>query len=669
MKFFVENAWIIAALPLWVFLIILFGRNLNVYNCKKTTAILTAGATGIGLIFSCFILAWTIINPHNVYQNNYSWLQAGTINLSAGWLVDNLSAMMLMVVTSVSLLIQVYSYEYMLNDDGFHRFFAYLALFNFSMLGLVLSTNLFQIYIFWEMVGVSSYLLIGFWFRRPSAASAAKKAFIMNRIGDFGLLVGILAFLFFSLSWWTNNSSEVFLSFTSLSPAAKFALSYAGPAIFTTICIFMFLGPMAKSAQFPLHTWLPDAMEGPTPISALIHAATMVAAGVFLIARVYPIFILSSTAMTVIAVIGAITAFMAATIAITQLDIKRALAYSTCSQLGFMVMAMGIGAYSAGLFHLMTHAYFKAMLFLCSGAVIHGLSDQQDMRYMGGLRKHMPVVAYTYLIGTFAISGLFLSGFWSKDEIIMGLFNQKQWILLVIALLVSGMTSFYMFRSYFMTFEGEYKGHAHPHNPSKVITIPLILLAIPSAIIGFMLSGHLKFIGIGSFSNFIEPVKYFGEHPENFLIPVLSLLVSFTGFFIAAVLYWDKFDSVLKINPTVIKETIKPLYNLSFNKWYIDKAYYGFIDIVFLPFSKLLSLFDKYIVDGIVNLTAYTTSLAGNILRLFQNGNVETYATILFGGFVAITVSVIAYSYLTSNLIIQSTWLHSLLSMIIPTIK
>ena len=363
MRFFVENAWIIATLPLWVFLIILVGRSMLVYECKKTTAIITAGATGIGLIFSCIILLWTIIHPGAVYQYNFTWLQTGSISLSAGWIVDNLSAMMLIVVTSVSLLIQVYSYEYMHNDHGFHRFFAYLALFNFSMLGLVLSTNLFQIYVFWELVGVSSYLLIGFWFRRPSAASAAKKAFIMNRIGDCGLLLGILTFLYFSFSWWSNNTSAVLLGFTSLAPASKFALSYAGPAVFTVICIFIFLGPVAKSAQFPLHTWLPDAMEGPTPISALIHAATMVAAGVYLIARVYPIFVLSPTAMNIIAIIGAITAFMAATIAITQLDIKRALAYSTCSQLGFMVMAMGVGAYSAGLFHLMTMHILKLCYF------------------------------------------------------------------------------------------------------------------------------------------------------------------------------------------------------------------------------------------------------------------------------------------------------------------
>ncbi|OGI17621.1 MAG: NADH-quinone oxidoreductase subunit L [Candidatus Melainabacteria bacterium RIFOXYA12_FULL_32_12] len=636
MNFFVENAWIIAALPLWVFLIIVFGQNLAVYENRKISTLLTVGATGIGLIFSSFILAWSLAHTGATYEHNFIWLRAGDINLSVGWLIDNLSAMMLMVVTSVSILIQIYSYNYMHDDEGFHRFFAYLALFNFSMLGLVLSTNLFQIYIFWELVGVSSYLLIGFWYRRPSAADAAKKAFIMNRIGDFGLLIGIIAFLFFSLNWWATNN-EVYLSFTSLAPAAEQVLKAAGPVIFGLIAFAIFLGPVAKSAQFPLHTWLPDAMEGPTPISALIHAATMVAAGVYLIARAYPIFELSPTIMNIIAWTGAITAFITATIAITQVDLKRVLAYSTCSQLGYMVLAMGVGAYSAGLFHLMTHAYFKAMLFLCSGAVIHGLTDQQDMRYMGGLRKHMPVVAYTYLIGTLAISGIFLSGFWSKDEIFIGIAEHNKWLLFIIALVIAGMTSFYMFRSYFMTFEGEYRGHAHPHKVSPIMYVPLIILAIPSAIIGFVLSGKLH--GIMSFDQFISPIHRVAGHPEGLFIPIISLLVALIGFTIAAVLYWDRVK--IKIDLDKLTAKLRPAYNLSFNKWYIDDAYYAFVRSAFVPISRLMSWFDKNIIDGIVNFTAYVTSSIGSILRLLQNGNVETYATILFGGITLITISLL----------------------------
>ena len=632
MQFFVENAGLIALLPLWVFLIIIFGQNLFVYENKKFTLWLTAASTFAGLVCSSFILVWTF-NHTAPYVQNFNWIQAGNINLSIGIIVDRLAAMMLMVVTSVSLLIQIYSHEYMNKDEGYHRFFAYLNLFNFSMLGLVLSSNLFQTYIFWELVGVSSYLLIGFWFRRPSAASAATKAFIMNRIGDCGLLIGILMFLFFSIGWWAS-SSDIFLSFTSMPEAAKYVLDATNPFLYTVIAILIFLGPVAKSAQFPLHTWLPDAMEGPTPISALIHAATMVAAGVYLIARVYPIFELSPNAMTIIAWTGAITAFMAATIAITQQDIKKALAYSTCSQLGFMIMAMGAGAYSAGLFHLMTHAYFKAMLFLCSGAVIHGLNDQQDMKYMGGLRKHMPAVAYTYLIGCLAISGIFLSGFWSKEEIFSGLLEHNQLVLLVIAISVAGMTAFYMFRTYFLTFEGEYRGHEHPHNASKTITLPLIILAIPSAIIGFALCG--KF-GLPSFDAFINTATETASRGESLLIPVVSLLVSLAGFGLAMILYVDKYKNMFKINLDKFIQKIKPVYNFSSNLWYIDRSYYKFVDYIVLPISKFLSAFDKFIVDGLVNLVAIWVRFSGWLLRLFQNGNVQTYATILFGGLMFLT--------------------------------
>ncbi len=650
MNFFVENAWMIPALPLWAFLIIVFGINLTVYENKKISSGLVIGATSIGLIFSAFILGWSIQDPTGTFERNSLWLSAGNIRLSVGWLVDNLSAMMLMVVTSVSLLIQIYSHEYMNKDEGYHRFFAYLALFNFSMLGLVLSTNLFQIYIFWELVGLSSYLLIGFWFKRPSAADAAKKAFIMNRIGDFGLLAGIMGFLFYSLNWW-GGSDKPFLSFSVLAPAAKHVFEMAGPEVFALIAFGIFLGAVAKSAQFPLHTWLPDAMEGPTPISALIHAATMVAAGVYLIARAYPIFELSPQIMTLMAWTGAFTALLTALIAVAQYDIKRVLAYSTCSQLGFMVMAMGVGAYSAGLFHLFTHAYFKAMLFLCSGAVIHGLADQQDMRYMGGLRKKMPAVAYTYLIGCFAISGILLSGFWSKDEIFAGISESGNLSLLILGLFIAGLTSFYMFRSYFMTFEGTYKGHEKPHNANKIITVPLIILAVPSAIIGFILSGKLAGIGIESFNSFIEPIRLSPEMHENWLIPVISLFVALLGGALAAVIYWDK----IKTPSIFVKKQCafckKPCIFCNFSntffykKAYFDEIYGWFVRKVVLGLANLSALFDKYIIDGFVNMTAFFARLKSRILGLIQNGNVESYAVVIFGGLVGLMIVIVAYQY------------------------
>ena len=647
MQFFVENAGIIAALPLWAFLIILFGRNLGVYEDKRITVWLTCASTFIGLLWAFFILFWTF-GAEEPFSKNVTWLEAGNIKLSFGWLVDNLTAMMLLVVTSVSLLIQVYSHGYMNKDDGYHRFFAYLNLFNFSMLGLVLSSNLFQTYIFWELVGVSSYLLIGFWFTKPSAAHAATKAFLVNRIGDCGLLIGIIAFLFFSLNWWTA-SGDIYLSFTSLQPAAEYVLAAAGPTVYLLIALAIFMGPIAKSAQFPLHVWLPDAMEGPTPISALIHAATMVAAGVFLIARAYPIFEASPEAMTVIMWIGAITAFIAATIALSQYDIKKALAYSTCSQLGYMVMAMGAGAYAAGLFHLMTHAFFKAMLFLCSGAVIHGLNNQQDMRYMGGLRKYMPAVAYTYLVGCFAISGILLSGFWSKEEIFIGLYSGNQTALLSLGLVVAFMTSFYMFRTYFLTFEGEYRGTAHPHNAPKVMTMPLILLAIPSALIGFLLSGNL---GLPSFDKYILAGKetlVHVEHHESLLLPLISLVIALTGLLAAAYFYCDKFKkarNLTKITADNIIKVAKPLYCLTTNLWYIDKFYYWLIDNVFLPVCNFAANFDKYVVDGFVNLTAAVTRFNGWFLRLFQTGQIQTYLAILFTGLLGLTFVFILFQLL-----------------------
>ena len=382
-------------------------------------------------------------------------------------------------------------------------------------------------------------------------------------------------------------------------------------------------------------------MEGPTPISALIHAATMVAAGVYLVARVYPIFELSSSAMGIIAWTGAITAFVAATIAITQLDIKKALAYSTCSQLGYMVMAMGAGAYSAGLFHLVTHAYFKALLFLCVGAVIHGLGNQQDMRYMGGLRKYMPAVSYTYLIGTLAISGIFLSGFWSKESIFTVLYEKEYGLLLFSSIIVASMTTFYSFRIYFMTFEGEYRGKCKPHKSSKVLTIPLILLAIPSALLGFLLSGKLEHFGIGSFEKFIEPLSYHVGAHKDLMLPAVSILIAFLGLALAAMFYLDRLRTLLKFNPTKIKKNLAFAYNISVNKWYFDDIYNAFIKTMFLPLSKGISFFDKYIVDGFVNLSAFSTALFGRFLNLFQNGNLQGYITILLCGLLIITVSAI----------------------------
>jgi NAD(P)H-quinone oxidoreductase subunit 5 len=455
-----EYAWLIPVLPLAGAMIVgsgLISFNKATNQLRKPSSIFIVSLCGAAMVLS-FALFWSQYQGHEPYIRMIEWASAGDFHLSMGYTVDHLAALMLVIVTTVAFLVMIYTDGYMAHDPSYVRFYAYLSLFTSSMLGLVISPNLVQVYIFWELVGMCSYLLIGFWYDRKAAADACQKAFVTNRVGDFGLLLGILG-----LYWATRSFDFEVIGDRLQQLVESGALSGAVAALFA---ILVFLGPVAKSAQVPLHVWLPDAMEGPTPISALIHAATMVAAGVFLIARMFPVFEDIPTVMTVIAWTGTATAFIGATIAITQNDIKKGLAYSTMSQLGYMVMGMGVGGYAAGMFHLMTHAYFKAMLFLCSGSVIHGMEGvvghdpayAQDMRMMGGLRKFMPITAITFLIGTLAISGIPpFAGFWSKDEII-GLTYEANPAMWFIAWITAGITAFYMFRMYFSTFEGAFRG-------------------------------------------------------------------------------------------------------------------------------------------------------------------------------------------------------------------
>ncbi|MFS8804199.1 NAD(P)H-quinone oxidoreductase subunit 5 [Synechococcus sp. R55.6] len=460
MEFIYTYAWLIPVYPLVA--AFLLGLGILMFNAwtranRSLAAFLSVFATGTAMVHA-FALLVSQVQGHETVLRTITWAQAGSFSVDMGFVVDHLSAMMLVVVTTVAFLVQIYSHGYMAHDPGYVRFYAYLSLFSSSMLGLVVSPNLVQIYIFWELVGMCSYLLIGFWHDRQAAAEAAQKAFVVNRVGDFGLLLGILGFYWISGTFAFNEIGR--------NLQEMLAAGAVSSSLIALFAVLVFLGPVAKSAQFPLHVWLPDAMEGPTPISALIHAATMVAAGVFLLARMFPVLEGIPVAMDIIAWTGAGTAFLGATIAITQNDIKKGLAYSTISQLGYMVMAMGCGAYGAGLFHLMTHAYFKAMLFLCSGSVIHGMEAvvghdpvlAQDMRLMGGLRKYMPVTAITFLIGTLAICGIPpFAGFWSKDEILGAVFERNP-ALWGVGFLTAGITAFYMFRIYFLTFEGEFRG-------------------------------------------------------------------------------------------------------------------------------------------------------------------------------------------------------------------
>lgn len=636
-----QNAWLIALLPLISALLIIFFFNFS----RKISAFLSIGAISYGLIHSLLVLQATYQNPHHILEVNFPWITAGSFKLFVGYLVDPLCAMMLVVVCSVSLFVQIYTHGYMKEDPGYSRFYSYLSLFTFSMLGLVFSTNLFQSYIFWELVGVCSFLLIGFWLYKPPAANACVKAFVVNRIGDAGLLVGILILYFVSAPYWTDH---VTLAFSELENVIKFLIdgniiTIVGVISFTTIALLILMGPMAKSAQFPLHIWLPDAMEGPTPISALIHAATMVAAGVYLIARCYPLYVISPEAMNVVAWIGGITAIFSASIALSQYDIKRTLAYSTCSQLGFMVMALGLGAYSAGLFHLMTHAFFKAMLFLCSGSVIIGCHHEQDMREMGGLRKFMPITSTCCLIGVLAISGFPLfSGFFSKDMILAAAWEHNK-ILFVVGSITALMTAFYMFRLYFMTFSGEYRGHAHPHECTPSITTPLICLAVPSIFIGFI--GSPLFPGGDAFSKFIS----FGEHAHHesglgvFLHEVFSVqgMAPLLAFIVGTALAYMVYIKGMGLN-TFFKNNLTPLYKGSFNKWYIDEAYYGILDKAIMPSYKFLwKIIDRIVIDGFfVNGSALVASIVGGGLRYIETGKGQVYALVIFSSvlFAALTL-------------------------------
>jgi NAD(P)H-quinone oxidoreductase subunit 5 len=610
---------------------------------KTASMLLTVGATFLGLLHTLPFVYDLLTNSLHVVEMNQPWLQAGDLVLSIGYRIDPMSVMMLFVVTFISLFIQIYTHGYMGHDEGYAKFYGYLALFNFSMLGLVLSTNLFQMYVFWELVGVSSYLLIGFWYTRPDAAAASIKAFLMNRVGDFGLLIGILSLLFFTYGWWQSylgmHPSEALLGFSGIA-----ALVAQSPAWFKAlpigiIAFLIFMGPMAKSAQVPLHTWLPDAMAGPTPISALIHAATMVAAGIYLVGRVYPLFAMSHSAMAAIAIMGTVTAVVGATIALTQTDIKKALAYSTCSQLGFMMAAMGCGVPGAGLFHLFTHAFFKAMLFLCSGSVIHACEDEQDMRHMGGLWSKLPVTAITYLIGTIAISGLFLtSGFWSKDSILAGAQAYSKPIFWTLAA-TAGMTAFYMFRTFIMTFMGSYRGSAHVHHEMPVMVAPLAVLAVPSIAIGWALSGQSFLPGFETLitGHLMHGGGHHAVAAGNFThtqIGWLSSGIGLTGALLAMAFYWKPLNFV----PGAIQKACMPVYTFFAKKWYFDEVYNAFVSKVYMVFANASSAFDKGVIDGLVTGVGSTIDASGGVARQLQSGRVQTYIAVIFFGLVVLSL-------------------------------
>ncbi|MFQ6122313.1 MAG: NADH-quinone oxidoreductase subunit L [Dehalococcoidales bacterium] len=620
-----QLVWLVFLLPLFSFVIIsLFIRPFVKPESKVAGYTLITALSG-SVVLSIWALIAVMAAPHHELPvPDVSWVvieDGVTINL--GLIMDSLTAVMLVVVSVVSLMIQIYSQGYMHGDPGYHRYYAWMSLFTASMLGLVLANNLIFLFVFWELVGLCSYLLIGFWFHRPAAANAAKKAFIVTRLGDFGFLTAIL-FLF--LNTGTFDITELH------------GLAIAGTLGGTTLtwaAIGIFAGAVGKSAQFPLHVWLPDAMEGPTPVSALIHAATMVAAGVFLVARMFPLFQHSVEALTTVAIIGGFTAIFAASMGLVMNDIKRVLAYSTISQLGYMMLGLGAGGVAIGIFHLFNHAFFKALLFLGAGSVNHA-TGTFDMRQMGGLRKAMPWTYATFVIASLSIAGIWpLAGFWSKDEILASSLASQP-ILFYLAMITVFMTAFYMFRAVFMTFSGKYRGgspeaHAHPHESPKVMVMPMVFLAILSVVSGFWnVTGHFgAFMGHGETRSFAQ--GFFGilTHP----LPWISLIVAGLGILLAYVMYSTK-----QVSAERIGSLFRPLYTAFYRKYWFDELYENIIVKAALlnGFFAGLQQFDDKGVDGVVNGVANGAIAGGRAIRHAQTGQLQLYALFIGVGVLAI---------------------------------
>ena len=579
----------------------------------------------------------------------YEWLHVGDLHANIELRADSITAIMLSMVTGVSLLVAMFGSGYMSHDPGYPRFFAAVSMFVFSMCMLVLSGSFALLFVFWEAVGLCSYLLIGFWFQKPSAAAAAKKAFVVNRIGDFGLIMGIFLI-------WTNFGSLDFV--TVLSDSARIAdVEVKNPGVIQLICFCLFLGAMGKSAQFPLQVWLPDAMEGPTPVSALIHAATMVTAGVYLVARCTPLFVVAPNAQLAVSAIGAATAAIAALTALTQMDLKRVLAYSTVSQLGFMFMALGCGAASAelvtpavtaGMFHLFTHAFFKALLFLAAGSVMHAMGDVIDMRRFSGLKHALPITHWTFLVGAAALAGVpLLAGFWSKDDILAvlseasrskehGLFFGVIW---TVATGTAFLTAFYTFRAYFMTFCGPEKfpeeaGH-HPHEATPIMAWPLRILAVCAALIGLAVGPTHLFANYLQKTMGLTPVPAESQH-LHWDVMALSSVVAIAGIGLA----WMFYVASPKV-PGSIAKAMKPLYLISQGKFFLDEILKALVVLPLVGIAKLATVFDRGVIDGIVDSIGAIPKALSAIPRQFHTGVVSSYAGVMWAGVVAAVVLVL----------------------------
>jgi len=626
--------WLIFLLPIFSLILISFIIRPFFNHRPKLSGYVTIGAIGIACVFAFWVLIEVLAAPgHKLDIPDIQWLLIGDLSIHVGLLVDSLTAVMLIVVTLVSLIVQIYSQGYMKDDPGYHRYFAFMSLFTACMLGLVMADNLVFMFLFWEGVGLGSYLLIGFWFHKPAAANAAKKAFIVTRLGDFGFLAAVL------LLFYHTGTFDI---------EKLHGLALAGTLAGTTLtwaAIGIFSGAVGKSAQFPLHVWLPDAMEGPTPVSSLIHAATMVAAGVFLVARFFPLFENSEIALTTVAAIGCFTAIFAASIGLVMHDIKRVLAYSTISQLGYMMLGLATGGIAIGIFHLFNHAFFKCLLFLGAGSVNHG-TGTFDMRQMGGLRKFMPWTYATFLIASLSIAGIWpLAGFWSKDEILVSAFSNNP-VLFILAMITVFMTAFYMFRAVFLTFGGEYRGgapsehgshEAHgPHESAKVMIIPMVILAVLSIFTGWLnvTGAFSEFMGHGNghaVYSFAE--GFFGilTHP----LPLISLLLAGLGILLAYAMYSAKW-----LSAEAVGKAFAPIYTILSRKYWIDELYEKVfvVRVLVNGIFAICNFFDTRIVDGAVNGIAKGTSATGKVVRRTQTGQLQVYTMTIAIGILAIVV-------------------------------
>jgi len=612
---FSQYAWLVPVFPLAAFLILTaFGRGM-----KQSGPLVATLASFAALVLSALIL-FEHMNGADEYNDSFTWIGIGGFELTAGFDVTNLTALMLIVVSLVAFLVNVYSIGYMKDDERITVFFGYVALFTFSMLGLVLADNLLTLYIFWELVGVCSFLLIGFWYQKPEAKAAAKKAFIVTRIGDVGLLIALLL-----LFWYMPDHD---LSFSAIENVfGQSGLITEG--ITTLIAILIFVGAVGKSGQFPLHVWLPDAMEGPTPISALIHAATMVAAGVFLVARTFPIFEASQAALDTVAYVGAFTAIFAASIAIAQNDIKRILAYSTVSQLGYMMMAIGLGSVTAGMFHLFTHAFFKALLFLGAGSVIHAVHTQ-NIHEMGGLGKTMKTTAWTFAIGALALAGIPpLSGFWSKDAILAEALHANP-ALFAVGIAAALLTALYMSRLFFLVFAGKPKAGGEAHESPAVMTMPLIVLAVLAIFAGFV---EMPFAGTGWLGEWLT--GHAAEHEGTALVMLVSTAVGLLGIYLGWLIYVKG-----AIPRDVVTSRAPWLTRLLERKYYIDEIYHAVFTVSLRAIGRALDAFDRHVVGGAVRLAGGAAVWTGRAATRMQSGQVQSYGLYVVIGLVILVAAI-----------------------------